>query len=81
MTRRICLSISDAHRSLPPHFLCKRKHRLEAVLTADYVNKANSEARFQGKRSLMRLLGGSGPCQPLSQGTFSRSSDSGIEKA
>ena len=28
-----------------------------AVLTADYVNEANSEARFQGKRSSMRLTG------------------------
>lgn len=33
------------------------KRRLEAVLTVDYVNEANSEASFQGRSSSMRLMG------------------------
>jgi hypothetical protein len=35
----------------------ERKRHPEAVLTVDYVNEASSEARFQGRRSPMRLMG------------------------
>jgi plasmid stabilization system protein ParE len=43
--------------SLPVRFWIVRRRRLEAVLTVDYVNEANSEASFQGRSSSMRLMG------------------------
>jgi hypothetical protein len=44
---------------LVDHLVQNRKRPELAVLTVDYVNEANSDvvARFQGRRSSMRLTG------------------------